>query len=131
MKKPILVLTSVLLFTATLLPAPAVAQSAVSALPDEENSPLPPRLARRVAVGMTRGELTLAAGAPDVTLDASVWIYWDFRAARVKQNEKFDTLLVVFASNRVKLFKFVESASLRAFIAQRNIPTARSAIAKK
>jgi len=126
MKKNAL-LASVLVLTSAILPAPAVAQSA---LHDEESSPVPLLRPRRVAVGMTRGELTLAAGTPDATLDASVWVYWKFRTTKVPADKNHDALMVVFEKDRVKFFKFCAAEPVEAFIARQKA-AARSTIAAK
>jgi hypothetical protein len=92
---------------------------------------LVPFAARRVAVGMTRPELKWAAGAPDVALDANVWIYWDFRVREVSADKNHDALLVVFEGDRVKFFKFTASAPVRAFIAQQAAKAKNSPVASK
>lgn len=74
--------------------------------------------ARRFAVGMTRAEVLRAAGAPDTKLDAHVWVYWDFHVQGISVDKTYDTLLVVFASDRVAFFKLCAQAPVLAFIAR-------------
>ena len=126
MKK--LVLSSAILAVSCLLPFPSSAQSE----PSRDDQALVPLIApRRVAVGMTRDALKAAAGAPDVMLDATVWVYWDFRVREVPADMNHDALLVVFEKDRVKFFKFTASAPVRAFIARQQGAAAARAVARR
>ena len=126
MKKCLLAFTIAL--TAALTPFTSFGQTA---LPEETDVTIPLVLPRRVAVAMTRGELTLAAGSPDTTLDANVWVYWNFQTAKVPADKNHDALLVVFEKDRVKFFKFCASEPIHAFIARQKANAGRPVIAAK
>lgn len=113
-----------------LLVALAPATSAEFGSPFEDDVPAPAPFARRVAVGMTRGELMLAAGAPDAVLDPKVWVYWDFRVREVPADERHDALLVVFKGERIEFFKFCPSQPVRTFIARQQAAAKKIVAAK-
>lgn len=113
-----------------LLAALAPLTSAQPAIPSADETPAPDQFARRVAVGMTRGELLLSAGAPDAELDAKVWVYWDFRVRGVPADTRHDALLVVFKGDRIEFFKFCPSQPVRAFIARQQA-AAKNVVAAK
>ncbi len=121
MKK--LSLLTALVVASLLLPGVLPAQT--DATPETEIAPIAPLVkARRVAVGMTRNQLKSAAGVPDAMLDANVWVYWDFQVREVPADRNHDALLVVFAGDRVKFFKFTSSQPVRAFIARQEAAAA-------
>jgi hypothetical protein len=113
-----------------LLAAFAPATSAQPAISCNDDLPAAAPLARRVAVGMTRGGLLLAAGAPDAVLDAKVWVYWDFRVDAVPADDRHDALLVVFKGERIEFFKFCPGQPVRAFLARQRA-AARNSVATK
>jgi hypothetical protein len=57
---------------------------------------------RHIRFGMTPLEVRSAMrGKPDVVLAPGLWVYWRFRAAVGRDQQKYDTLVVYFSENRV------------------------------
>ncbi len=84
---------------------------------------------RRVAVGMTRAEVHIAAGAPDAVLDEDVCVYWNFRAPGVP--DCYDALLVVFKKQRVTFIKFCATAPIRAYMKAKEETQKQAVIGRK
>jgi len=109
----------------------ALFSSPIATTADEADLLVPLLAPRRVANGLSRDELKAAAGAPDLVLDGHVWVYWSFHPSKVPAAQNLDTLLVVFAQDRVSFFKFCASEPVRAAIAQRKARAAKTAVAVK
>lgn len=60
------------------------------------------------SVGMPRDAVLAQLGAPDSTLTADVWVYWNFRPKSRPAGERGDTLIVVFTQDRVSLLRLTE-----------------------
>lgn len=83
----------------------------------------------RLSRGMTPQAVRDTLGQPDATLAPNVWVYWDFKPKDAPRAGKTDTLLLIFAENRVQRLRLVDSRPVRAIIAQQQAKAASNAIA--
>jgi outer membrane protein assembly factor BamE (lipoprotein component of BamABCDE complex) len=71
-----------------------------------------------VARGMSREAVTLMLGVPSETVGSNVWVYWNFRGKGAPQAANFDTLVLVFAGDRLTTLRLCESKPMRELIAK-------------
>ena len=68
--------------------------------------------------GMDRTTVREMLGPASAKLGVDVWVFWDFRAHRNRQSEKYDALVVQFANDKVSLIRLTESRAVRTLLAQ-------------
>jgi hypothetical protein len=72
-----------------------------------------------VECGMARARVETMFGAPSTRLSADVWIYWKFRPTIPVASAQQDTLVVIFAGERVSSLKLVRRETVLMFLAAR------------
>ncbi len=120
--KKILLAASLLLATAAF----AHASDEATELPDNADLGILAHLLApaNVARGMTSKHVQAQLGAPDTTLAANIWVYWNFKAKDNPRVENADTLIVIFENERVQRVRLTDGKPVRAFIAQRDVKAA-------
>lgn len=71
-----------------------------------------------VARGMSREAVSFMLGLPSETLGTDVWVFHDFRGRGAAAAENLDTLLVVFADDRVTRLRLCDGGPVRELIAK-------------
>ena len=126
MKKQLLLLASSLLLAAATVASAFDENPAPSTTTDLD---LLERLfaPANVARGMTPQDVRASLGAPNTTLAPHIWVYWNFKAKDTPRAENADTLLVIFAENRVQRIRLCDSKPVRTFLAQQEVKAAKAA----
>lgn len=95
-------------------PSPIVAHRAGRALSPEQVL---------MPVGTPRATIRQEMGTPDLQLSPHIWVYWQRTTNRPDLSAGFDTLVIVFKTDRVSAMKLVAEADIRqlaAALAERN-----------
>jgi hypothetical protein len=107
-----------LLVLATLVLAAASSAFANEIFPPSATDLLPFGGNVHARVGMSRSNLVAQIGEPTARLGEGVWAYWDFRRAGQLASDRGDTLVVVFAGDRVSLLRFTTRSAVEAALRQ-------------
>ena len=78
-----------------------------------------------IARGMTPQDVFAKLGRPGAQLAANIWAYWDFKAKNAPRADQCETLLVIFAENRVQRVRLTDSKPVRTFLAQQETKAAK------
>jgi hypothetical protein len=81
--------------------------------------------------GMDRTTVREVFGPASAKLGVDVWVFWDFRALRRRQSEKFDALVVQFTNDKVSLIRLTDSRAVRTLLAQQARKSAGAQVAAK
>jgi hypothetical protein len=71
-----------------------------------------------VARGMSREAVSFMLGLPSETIGTDVWFFYNFRGRGAAAAENLDTLLVVFADDRVTTLRVCDGRPVRELIAK-------------
>jgi hypothetical protein len=77
------------------------------------------------AVGMARGDLWSMLGEPSARVTRDIWIYFDYQSTIAADNARgFDTLVIVFADDRVRGLKLTDRKTALALLNRFGAPVA-------
>lgn len=82
----------------------------------------------KVAVGMSRGIVLQQLGEPSLQFTRDIWVFSDFRAARLPSAASCDALVVIFTRDQVSQLRLTAAKSIRAMVARQKEAAARSGV---
>ena len=102
----------------SLLLAAALATQPLFASTSKADAPSPFLDFDLVTIGTHRSQVTERIGDPSDKFSADVWIYWDYRDPRRAADERYKTVIIIFADNSVARIRFTDTKATRAALAK-------------